>query len=645
MIHGKNAAEEMEKRRRAIEQKKRQEMLDTKAEAKRRSMMLEDADATRRKNGAGRAVTRTAVVIGRFETALDGPIRNETEPSGADTWWNSTLNKKANDDGALWTETDGEPTAELKETVKQYQGKSVPRGYRGFKDHPPEDEHLANQRDYEDVMVEYKRAERMLLGRTTEAKGTKNARPPWDQPANSFRWVEDMKVLPTKMGKVVHDPDADDAPDPPDPHKKNWVSAEVRAKAAIRLGDISEEMDENETAELLELGVMDPLMDVVIDAEKDDDRTSVWQYLQATKIGNDEAVLRHSRIIHISAARALRNITCVLQDMHSLQPKEGRQVPGTISYDWIPGNSATFLDILIYQPGVYDMMLSLLEHPSLECREHALHIMLHMMHHQDRHKRLILATEGVMDSVRLTMLQSENGSKLQDAAAIVLRRTIHSPASRDTILRHRGPKGESFLPAIANVLNNGSADARGVAADTLWNLTVQQPDVGRLEHPTLEAAKKRDKVARKPGLGRPQETIEDVQRLLGDGITVDYVKQDLCSEAGILPGLVNLLMDGQEKPLTQAAAAVWSLTIDRGNKRNLAQVDGLLKALSHVVDSKSSPDEARRFAGSALRNLATDQWTMNVLCAADKHLIARLLDKCQVNGWQHSIVAPAPNYG
>ncbi|KAJ1484943.1 hypothetical protein T484DRAFT_1795241 [Baffinella frigidus] len=169
--------------------------------------------------------------------------------------------------------------------------------------------------------------------------------------------------------------------------------------------------------------------------------------------------------------------------------------------------------------------------------------------------------------------------------------------------------------------------------DRIWNLTVQQPGVGRLEHPTLEAAKKRDKVARKPGLGRPQETIEDVQRLLGDGITVDYVKQDLCSEAGILPGLVkqdlcseagilpglvNLLMDGQEKPLTQAAAAVWSLTIDRGNKRNLAQVDGLLKALSHVVDSKSSPDEARRFAESALWNLATDQWTMNVLCAADK---------------------------
>ena len=36
----------------------------------------------------------------------------------------------------------------------------------------------------------------------------------------------------------------------PQQHKKNWVSAEVRAKAAIRLGDMSEEMDEYETAEV-----------------------------------------------------------------------------------------------------------------------------------------------------------------------------------------------------------------------------------------------------------------------------------------------------------------------------------------------------------------------------------------------------------
>ena len=36
--------------------------------------------------------------------------------------------------------------------------------------------------------------------------------------------------------------------------------------------------------QLLELGVIDPLMDVVADAEKDNDRTSVWQYLQATKV-------------------------------------------------------------------------------------------------------------------------------------------------------------------------------------------------------------------------------------------------------------------------------------------------------------------------------------------------------------------------
>jgi len=92
-------------------------------------------------------------------------------------------------------------------------------------------------------------------------------------------------------------------------------------------------------------------MDVIADAEREGDRHSVWQYLQATaptarrihasratpplepssartgrssplshcltlphdppraqatKTGTDEAMLRHTRIIHISAARALR---------------------------------------------------------------------------------------------------------------------------------------------------------------------------------------------------------------------------------------------------------------------------------------------------------------------------------------------------
>ena len=72
---------------------------------------------------------------------------------------------------------------------------------------------------------------------------------------------------------------------------------------------MSEEMDLRETAELIELGastppsdarrvtgavrretrhgrgagqVMEPLMDVIADAEREGDRHSVWQYLQAT---------------------------------------------------------------------------------------------------------------------------------------------------------------------------------------------------------------------------------------------------------------------------------------------------------------------------------------------------------------------------
>ena len=142
---------------------------------------------------------------------------------------------------------------------------------------------------------------------------------------------------------------------------------EIRAKAAMRFADMTEFLKEEEAADILELGVIDPLMDVWAESNDDTSRDNVWGWLQATKEGTEERMFRHTQIISISFCRAMRNLSCALLNNFNLQPVEGRQLPGTIAYSWLDRPS-TFLELLMLQPGVFDLLCRQLANESGEDR-------------------------------------------------------------------------------------------------------------------------------------------------------------------------------------------------------------------------------------------------------------------------------------
>jgi len=590
--------EKMEQRRALREERRRQEQARAVTEAKNAAAGSKaEQDRAARLALAKRSVRREAVVAPRFDPALAKipflPPGEDGEVNQAEAWWNSTL-KGAVDptalDKTMWKEGDGTPREETKQLISKYKGKPVPAGYRGFWDDIPDPDRLdrdvdrttekflkgmkvhkydteeekrkkqkaydamsvAEQRkfdraasaaskkseqddadqeaahdaeeearldrleqaSYEEVMEEFRQYEKLKLGRTNECEGTSRARPsPSQDPSAAFKWVERLRAMPRTL---------------------KHSEAENRAKAAMRFADMTEFLTADEAAEVLELGVIDPLMDVWAESNDDTNRNNVWGWLQATKEGPPSKQERHTHIISISFCRAMRNTTCAILENFNLQPVEGRQQPGTIAYNWLK-HPATFLEILMTQPGVFDLLCRHLWHPSDECKQHAAHAIKNLVHHDVAFKQMVLDAKAIADTAEkpvletLRLLLESTNFDVQGAAAELLCSLVHNDAARAQVLRHRGFRGVSVLPTVGRLMKDGSEHSQSLAARMIWDLCVK---CRRDWNAQAQAAnvKKKSLTATKRSKGR-KTTIEEASEMLGDGSMVDYVKQDICRGA------------------------------------------------------------------------------------------------------------------
>lgn len=630
--------------------------------------------------------------------------------SHAEVWWASTMPKPMDASElskVMWKEGDSTPREEFKNLIDKYKGKEVPAGYRGVWDEVPAPDRLeaditvkneiflrkmtvhiekteeqirkekkaydqlslAEQRvfdraqkaakgqsddeeralqaamdaedqarlemaeaaSYDEVMNEYKEFENMKLGRSNECNGSESCRmrPSYLQnPADSFKWVEKLKATPRALKHHL---------------------PEVRAKTAMRFADMTEFLTEAEAVEMIELGVIEPLMDVWAEANDDTSRENVWGWLQATKAGTEKQMLRHTHILSISFCRIMRNLSHTVLKCFNLQPIKGKGLPGCITYDWLL-HPATFLELLFTQPGVLDLLCRHLAHPNDECKEHACYALKNLSHHDKALKKMILDGEAlvgdlvkpVLETLRL-LLESSNLA-VQAASAELLSSICYSDATRERMLRHRGAKGASMLPTVARLMTSCDESAsQALGAQIIWDLCVKS-------HRNWKAAaaqgnKPKSVHAVKRAVAAGKLTIAEATEMMGDGNMVDFVKQDICREPGLIKALSHVLQHGAAAARISGAGAVWALCVERGNKRYLAQDHDLLKAIAHLIQDLDAPAQARTYAARALRNLATDQWVMDCLAAADKDLVKVLLRHCDILNWQHALVSPAISLG
>jgi len=436
------------------EQKKKERLAAEEAARNKQRSAEEEAEIQKK---ARRTKQRDFVVAKPFdlkqsEEAIRARDAVKTSSTPAEEWWAEGLaeRKRANDGNPLWVPGDGTPRFELMEIVDEYGGKSVPSGYRGFKDEPPAQAEMNALGSFEDMMTIYKAHEKDVGGRTSEVKGTAKGRPDYiEAPATAFRWVEAMRSIPQRLGHEL---------------------AEERSKAAIRYSDQTEEMTEAEAGSLIELGVIAPLLKCVEEAEDEERPDGIYLYLQQTKTGTPDEMLRHTRILHISTTRVLRNMTSALLRNYNLQPREGPRSPGTIEYDWLPGQSAAFIDIMATQPGVYDFVLRMLNHESDQCKEHSLCTLTNIASFSDANKMIVLNTEDLLETLRILLLTKTG--KVQDATCDLLVTMIQSEPARIKFLKFRGRKGVTYLPALVHALHTGSDMAKGHVARLIWYMTM-----------------------------------------------------------------------------------------------------------------------------------------------------------------------------
>jgi hypothetical protein len=444
-------------------------------------------------------------------------------------------------------------------------------------------------------------------------------------PAAAFQWTQRLRKTPVNLKHSL---------------------PEIRAKAAMRFADMTEFLKEDEAADVLELGVIDPLMDVWAESQDETSRENVWGWLQATKEGTEEKMLRHTQIISISFCRAIRNLSCALLNNFNLQPVEGRQLPGTVPYPWL-NRPSTFLEILMLQPGVFDLLCRQLSNASDECKEHAAYALKNLTHHDNRFKQMLLDAKALAGDIERPVLETlrihlENTNyNVQGAASELLCSLFYNDEARAQVLKHRGAKGVSVLPTVGRLMTTGSDHSQAMAARIVWDLCVKFHRDWNAQAMAAQT-KAKSLAATKRTTGR-KLTVQEASQKLGDGSMVDFVKQDICREKGLVEGLTHLLNHGAPSARVTAAGAVWALCVERGNKRFLAQNHTLLRAIAATINDVDAPSQAQGHAASALRNLATDLWVMDCMAAADKDLVKVLLRKCEILNWQHSIVSPAIN--
>ena len=401
---------------------------------------------------------------------------------------------------------------------------------------------------YEEMMSEYREYEQLKKGRTSYCEGEwicpgnalcatareaglpkcsdlcaaatyvahERARPsPSQDPAAYFKWGERLKKTPTDL----RHPDA-----------------KFRAKTVMRFADMTEFLKGDEAAMILELGVVEPLLEVWEDSYNETSRDTVWGYLHSSKQGSPEMMERHIHIIGISFCRAMRNLTCALLTDFNLQPVAGKQQPGTIAYTWMD-RPATFLEILVRQPGVFDMLCRHLSHDNDECKEHAAYALKNLTHQNDAFKQLIIDAKTinyaqnketpVLEIMRLNL--EHKSFHVQESTGELLSCLFFSDQARAQVLKHRGVKGVSMLPTVCRLMTHGSDHSQAIAARIVWDMCVKCRRDWKAQQRSGQKPKSLAAVKRSVG---GKTTIEEANNLLGDGSMADFVKQDLCREPG-----------------------------------------------------------------------------------------------------------------
>lgn len=193
---------------------------------------------------------------------------------------------------------------------------------------------------------------------------------------------------------------------------------------------------------------------------------------------------------------------------------------------------------------------------------------------------------------------------------------MHTNEARQRILmfKSKGRDGKTvgIVSSCSRAIKMGTDRARGFAAKVIWELCAK--DGSQRSYRSLRKARESqsgDKRKGKTGkAGKPVLSQSDVQVILGEGIEVDYVKQDVCREEGLLDGLVEIMQTSQGAALECACGAIWCLSLERTNKRRIGLFTGVAEALSKTLRSADSTEKAKRLASNSLRNLATDMKTM-----------------------------------
>jgi hypothetical protein len=553
--------------------------------------------ASTQENRSTNIFVKDSFVIERFKIAEKRlAVKGSTD---ADAWWNSTLNRPKKADDVIWAAWMGEPNEEDRALVEAYGRKTVRGGYRGFTDPKGLD-----AESFVGIMKEYSIHATLQDGKSDAAEV---GRPdPMESPKESLRWTDTLRVLPSKLTSPC---------------------AADRVNYLLLLADMSEDITQAEASELIEKGVINSFVSLDLDATNNTGPNGIYTFLRSSKTGSAEQSARFLIVVQISLARILRNILCLFSSCPELHPKEGNSANGGIRYDWLNGDTGTLTDIVIQHPGVYGLLLCLFTHECLECKIHAAFALRHLCTHNDRNKQLILDTSPVLD----TLLASLEGrsDEIQQVALVLLNDLMYCTSSKAQLYGLRSRNGQTFISLVTFALNCGTEKTKETAAWMIWALSddriCESDPRGKYQSSRVSTEIKSSDQGGK---------LKDAAEWLGNEYKQDIVKHQICREAGLLDGLAKLLLDGTPPAQQAAAAAVWCLAIERGNKRKVGLQPGIVSGLSGIIRSDESSVDAKRYASNAIRNLGTDPVALSYISGLERNIVDHLMKDCNLTSWQ-----------
>ena len=537
-------------------------------------------------------------VVERFKlTKRNVEIKGSSE---ADAWWNSTLNKPKVKTDLIWASWMGEPNDEERALVEAYGRKPVRGGYRGFSDRKASDR---DSQSFEGVMKEYSIHAKMHEGKSNDAAVRRPDH--LEDPKEALRWINTLKSIPIRISSS---------------------RVEERVDALKILADMTEDITKDEAVELLEKDVVRHLILIENESTAESVPNGIYMYLRSSKTGSDEQAARYLFLVHICLARIFRNIFCIFSGSYDLLPKDGNPNNDGIRYDWLIDNTATLCDILIQHPGVYRLLIGLFGHESIECKLHAAIALIHVSAHSDKSKQLLLETSDLLD----LLLEStvERSGEIQEAAVVLLNDLLYCTRAKKQLYGCRAPSGRHFMSLVTSTLCSGTDKTKETAAWIIWALADDRISESKRRSKKFGASAQGDEL-------RTQRTnLRGAAEWLGDEYQQDVVKHKICREAGLVEGLSELLVSGPPEAQEAAAAAVWCLAIERGNKRRLGLQPGVVQGLSAILKSPDSSADARRYASNAIRNLGTDPVALSYISAEEPTIVDHLMKDCDLSEWQ-----------